>query len=233
MLAMGFAMCRLLDPYTPGGEPFHFGVALCLFLETINTRIDFVMILKRTRTPLRSLGNFTTSRCVLARTPPDHSYRDLGFLHSRCDQLSLTLAESCWGGRSPVIASPRVSPTPDALCHPRPDSSSLKIVIVQETPPTILLLKSLFKQRKAMPPVILLLQSLCKKRYQGPFVPGADLATIGDSVQRESLSPLQVGVAFKGFPLSIVNEPQGLPPLLSDGFASWGSLSPMRIELAS
>ena len=44
---------------------------------------------------------------------------------------------------------------------------------------------------------------------------------------------LQVGVAFKGFPLSIVNEPQGLPPLLSDGFASWGSPSPMRIEFAS
>ena len=31
--AVGFAMCRLLDPYTPGGEPFHLGVALCLFLE--------------------------------------------------------------------------------------------------------------------------------------------------------------------------------------------------------
>ena len=44
---------------------------------------------------------------------------------------------------------------------------------------------------------------------------------------------LQVGIAFKGFPLSIVNEPQGLPPLLSDGFASWGSPSPMRIEFAS
>ena len=230
---MGFAMCRLLDPYTPGGEPFHLGVALSLFLETINTRIDFVMILKRTHTPLRPIGNFTTSRCVLARTPPDHSYCDLGFLHSTCDQLSLTLAESCWGGRSPVIASPRVSPPPDALCHPRPDSSCLKIVIVQETPPTILLLKSLFKQCKATPPVILLLQSLCKKRYQGPFVPGANLATIGDSVQRESPSPLQVGVAFKGLPLSIVNEPQGLPPLLSDGFASWGSPSPIRMDFVS
>ena len=44
---------------------------------------------------------------------------------------------------------------------------------------------------------------------------------------------LQVGIAFKGFPLSIVNEPQWLPPLLSDGFASWGSPSPMRIEFAS
>ena len=46
----------------------------------------------------------------------------MGILHSRCDQLSLALAESCWGGRSPVIASPRVSPPSDALSHPRPDS---------------------------------------------------------------------------------------------------------------
>ena len=43
---------------------------------------------------------------------------------------------------------------------------------------------------------------------------------------------LQVGIAFKGFTLSIVNEPQRLPPL-SDGFASWGSPSPMRIGFAS
>ena len=69
MLAMGFALCRLLDPYTPGGEPFHLGVALCLFLETINTRIDFVMILKRTHTPLRPLGDFTTSRAPLPGRP--------------------------------------------------------------------------------------------------------------------------------------------------------------------
>ena len=92
---MGFAMCRLLDPYSPGGEPFHIGVALCFFLEAINTRIDFVMILKRTHTPLHPLGDFTTSRSALSRVPPDHSYRDPGFLHSRCDQLSLALAESC------------------------------------------------------------------------------------------------------------------------------------------
>ena len=78
-------------------------------------------------------------------SPPDHYYRDLGILHSRCDQLSLALAESCWGGHSPVIASPRVSPPSDALCHPRPDSSSLKIVIVQETPPAILLIAVAFQ----------------------------------------------------------------------------------------
>ena len=118
-------------------------------------------------TPLRPLGDFTTSRSALSRAPRDHSYRDLGFLHSRCDQLSLALAESCWGGRSPVIASSRV-----ALCHPRPDSSSLKIVFVQETSPAILLLKSLFKQR-----------------YHEPFVPGALYSDNRRLRSRESPSP--------------------------------------------
>ena len=98
----------------------YMGVALCLFLEPIHTRIDFVMILREpthTCVPL-GLYDFQSAR---ARAPPDHYYRDLGILHSRCDQLSLALAESCWGGRSPVIASPRVSPPSDALCHPRQD----------------------------------------------------------------------------------------------------------------
>ena len=102
-----------------------------------------------------------------ARAPPDHYYRDLGILHSRCDQLSLALAESCSGGRSPVIASPRVSPPSDALCLPRPDSSSLKIVIVQETLPAILLIAVVF-QRSAV----------TNHSFLAP-----DIATIGDSVQ--------------------------------------------------
>ena len=147
---MGFAMCRLLDPYTPGGEPIH-NESRLVSLPRNHTyqdrlRDDF----ERTHTH-SSPWDFKTFRA-----PPDHCYRDLGILHSRCDQLSLALAESCWGGRSPVIASPRVSPPSDALCHPRPDSSSLKIVIVHETTPAILLLQSLFKQR-----------------YHEPFVPGA------------------------------------------------------------
>ena len=208
---MVFAMCRLLDPCTPGGEPFHLGVTLCLFLETINTRIDFVMILKRTHTPLRPLGNFTTSRCVLARTPPDHSYRDLGFLHSRCDQLSLTLAESCWGGRSPVIASPRVSPPSDALCHPRPDSSSLKIVIVQETPPAILLLKALFKER-----------------YHEAFVPSALYSDNRRLRSRESPYPKQVGVAFKT--LRMISPPRTLPDTQAWSFPSRLSSLKQRLQ---
>ena len=60
---------RPIVPYTPGGEPFHLGVALCLFLETINTRIDFVMILKRTHTPLRSLGNLRLPDASLPGRP--------------------------------------------------------------------------------------------------------------------------------------------------------------------
>ena len=99
---------------------------------------------ERTHTPASPWGLYDF-RSARARAPPDYYYRDLGILHSRCDQLSLALAESCWGGRSPVIASPRVSPPSDALCHPRPDSSSLKIVIVQETPPAILLIAVAFQ----------------------------------------------------------------------------------------
>ena len=82
--------------------------------------------LERTHThqrPLRDYNDFCRAR---GRAPPDHYYRDLGILHSSCDQLSLALAESRWGGRSPVIASPRVAPPFDAPRHPRPDSSSLQ-----------------------------------------------------------------------------------------------------------
>ena len=192
MFAMGFAMCRLLDPYTPGGEPIHNGSRL-VSLPRNHTHQDRLRDdFERTHTHLRPLGDFTTSRSALARAPPDHSYRDLGILHSRCDQLSLALAESCWGGRSPVIASPRVSPPSDALCHPRPDSSSLKIAIVQETPPAILLLKSLFKQR-----------------YHEPFVPGALYSDNRRLLSRESPSPKQVEVAFK--PLRMISPSRTLP----------------------
>ena len=126
MFAMGFAMCRLLDPYTPGGEPIHNGSRL-VSLPRNHTHQDRLRYdFERTHTHLRPLGDFTTSRSALARAPPDHSYRDLGILHSRCDQLSLALVESCWGGRSPVIASPRVSPPSDAL------SSTSRFVIPQD-----------------------------------------------------------------------------------------------------
>ena len=81
---------------------------------------------ERTHTHLRPLRDYNDFWRARARAPPDHYYHDLGILHSRCDQLSLALAESCCGGRSPVIASPRVVPPSDALCHPRPDSSSLQ-----------------------------------------------------------------------------------------------------------
>ena len=138
---MGFAMCRLLDPYTPGST--HHASPWGLFY-------------------------FWSAR---ARAPPDHYYRDLGILYSRCDQLSLALAESCWGGRSPVIASPRVSPPSDALCLPRPDSSSLKIVIVQEMSPAILLIAVAF-QRSAV----------TNHSFLAP-----DIATIGDFVQGSPL----------------------------------------------
>ena len=160
------------------------------------------------REPTRTFvpWDFTTFRA-----PPDHCYRDLGILHSRCDQLSLALAESCWGGRSPVIASPRVSPPSDALCHPRPDSSSLKIVIVQEMPPAILLLQSLFKQR-----------------YHEPFVPGALYSDNRRLRSRESPSPKQVGVAFK--PLRMISPPRALPGTRAWSFPSRSSSSKRRLQ---
>ena len=169
-----------------------------------------MMILREPTHTFVPLG-FYDFQSARARAPPDHCYRDLGILHSRCDQLSLALAESCWGGRSPVIASPRVSPPSDALCHPRPDSSSLKIVIVQETPPAILLLQSLFKQR-----------------YHEPFVPGALYTDNKRLRSRESPSPKQVGVAFK--PLRMISPPRTLPGTRAWSFPSRSSSSKRRLQ---
>ena len=145
MFTMGFAMCHLLDPYTPGGEPIHKWKSPCVSSQKPSTPGSTSWCFwEKPHTPASPWG-FFDFRSTRARAPPDHYYRDLGFLHSRCDQLSLALAESCWGGCSPVIASSRVSPPSDALCHPRPDSSSLKIVIIQETPPAILLIAVAFQ----------------------------------------------------------------------------------------
>ena len=156
--------------------------------------------LERTHTHQRPLRDYNDSCLARGRAPPDHYYRDLGILHSRCDQLSLALAESRWGGRSPVIASPRVAPPSDAPCHPRPDSSSLachpglvlplKIVIVQATPPAILLIAVAF-QRSA----------ITNHLFLAPVI-----ATIGDSVQG---SPLL---------LTSGSRLQGVPPLHSEWF---------------
>ena len=205
-------------------------VALCLILETIRTRIDFVMILREPTHTCVPLG-IILLWSARARAPPDHYYRDLGILHSRCDQLSLALAESCSGGRSPVITSPRVSPPSDALCLPSPDSSSLKIVIVQETPPAILLIAVVF-QRSAV----------TNHSFLAP-----DIATLGDSVQgshlllnrwespsRGSPSPLRM-FSLYGVPFSkwMGFTPRGSPPLQRMGFASWGSPSPKRMGFAS
>ena len=109
---------------------------------------------ERTHTHLRLLRDYNDFCRARGRAPPDHYYRDLGILHSRCDQLSLALAESRWGGRSPVIASPRVAPPSDALCHPRPASSSLQGPCLspwlgpspQATPPAILLIAVAFQR---------------------------------------------------------------------------------------
>ena len=116
-------------------------------------------------------GIITTLVAPVAGRPPDHYYRDLGILHSRCDQLSLALAESRWGGRSTVIASPRVAPPSDAPCHPRPDSSSLQGLCLSPW------LGPSHSSR------------FSKERYHEPFVPGARYSDNRRLRSRESPSP--------------------------------------------
>ena len=152
--------------------------------------------LESTHTHLRPLRDYNDFCCARTRAPPDHYYRDLGILHSRCDQLSLALAESRWGVRSPVIASPRLAPPSDAPCHPRPDSSSLQGLCLSPwlgpspqdrlcpaTPPAILLIAVAF-QRSA----------ITNHSFLAP-----DIATIGDSVQGSPL--LTSGSRLQGVPL--------------------------------
>ena len=190
------------------------GVALCLFLETIHTRIDFVMILREPTHTFVPLGILRLPEAPLPGRP-QITYRDLGILHSRCDQLSLALVESCWGGCSPVIASPRVSPPSDAL------SSTSRFVIPQDC----------HRQSDASSDLALAVafQGALSRTIRS-WRRSCDYRRLRS---RESPSPLQVGVAFKGFPLSILNEPQGLPLSSANGFASWGSPSPKRMGFAS
>ena len=149
---------------------------------------------ERTHTRLRPLRDYNDFWRARARAPPDHYYRDLGILHSRCDQLSLALAESRWGGRSPVIASPRVAPPSDALCHPRPDSSSLQ-------GPCLSPWLGPSPQDRHHPSDASSDLAHCsrfsKERYHEPFVPGARYSDNRRLRSRESSSPKQVGIAFK------------------------------------
>ena len=127
------------------------------------------------RSHLRDYNDFCRAR---GRAPPDHYYRDLGILHSRCDQLSLALAESRQGGRSPVIASPRVAPPSDAPRLPRPDSSSLQGPRLSPWPGP----SSQDRRRPVMPPAIFLIavafqrSAITTHSFLAP-----DIATIGDS----------------------------------------------------
>ena len=89
-------------------------------------------------------------------------------------------------------------PSKDLACHPGL-VLPLKIVIVQSDASSDLAYCS----------------RLSKERYHEPFVPSARYSDNRRLRSRESPSPKQVGVAFKGFPLSTAN-----------GFASRGSPSP-------
>ena len=88
--------------------------------------------LERTHAEISQLRDCNDYCCARGRAPLDHSYRDLDILQSRYAQLSLALEESLRDsssghhGRSPFIASHRVSSPSDAPYPRRPDSSSLQ-----------------------------------------------------------------------------------------------------------
>ena len=168
--------------------------------------------LERTHTHQRPLRDYNDSCRARGRAPPDHYYRDLGILHSRCDQLSLALAESRWGGRSPVIASQRVPPPSDAPCHPRPDSSSLQGPCLSPwlgpSP------QDRHRPRDASSDLSPC-SRLSKERYHEPFVPSARHSDNRRLRSRESLSPNKWE-----------SPSRGSPSLQRMGFASRGSPSP-------
>ena len=167
--------------------------------------------LERTHAEISQLRDYNDFCHDRGRAPPDHYYRDLDILHSRCDQLSLALAESLQAfassrcGRSPVIASPRVAPPSDAPRPPRPDSSSLQGPRLSPwSGPS-----SQDRRRPRTPPAIFLFTVASQRSAitTDSFL-ALDIATIGDSVQGSSLL------------LSDWESPQGVPPLQCE----WDSL---------
>ena len=153
--------------------------------------------LERTHTHQRPLRDYNDTCRARGRAPPDHYYRDLGILHSRCDQLSLALAESRWGGRSPVIASSRVAPPSDAPCHQRPDSSSLQ-------GPCLSPWLGPSPQDRHRPSDassdLAHCSRLSKERYHEPFVPGARYSDNRRLRSRESPSPNKWESPSRGSP---------------------------------
>ena len=93
---MGVAMCRLLEPiHTRRENPYTHGSRHVSPPRTHTHQERLRDDLERTHTHQRShLRDYNDFCRVRGRAPPDHYYRDLGILHSRCDQLSLALAES-------------------------------------------------------------------------------------------------------------------------------------------
>ena len=68
-VSYGFRHVSPSRPIHTGRRTLSFGSRLVSLLRTINTGIDFVMILKRTHTPLRSLGNLRLPDASLPGRP--------------------------------------------------------------------------------------------------------------------------------------------------------------------
>ena len=194
--------------------------------------------LERTHAEISQLRDYNDFCRARGRAPPDHYYRDLDILHSRCDQFSLALAESRQAfassrrGRSPVIASPRVAPPSDAPRPPRPDSSSLQGPHLSPWPGP----SSQDRRRPRDASSDLPHQSrLSKERYHDRFVPSAKYSDNRRLRSRESPSPKRMGVASRGSPspMRMGFASRGSPSPKRMGFASRGPPSPQRIGFAS
>ena len=194
--------------------------------------------LERTHAEISQLRDYNDFCRTRGRAPPDHYYRDLDILHSRCDQLSLALAEprqafaSSRRGHSPVIASPRVASPTDAPRPPHPDSSSLQ-------GPRLSLWPGPSSQDRRRPrdasSDLSHHSRLSKERYHDRFVPSAEYSDNRRLRSRESPSPKRMGVASRGSPspMRMGFASRGSPSPKRMGFASKGPPSPQRMGFAS
>ena len=189
--------------------------------------------LKRTHAEISQLREYNDFCRARGRAPPDHYFRDLDILHSRYDQLSLALAESCQAfassrrGRSPVVASPRVASPTDAPRPPRPDSSSLKGPRLSPQPGPSSSGEQRFATQDRRRPRdassdLPRHSRLSEERSRERFTTSARYSDSRRFGSRDSPSTRRMGFASRGSP-----SPKRM------GFASRGSLSPKRKGFAS
>ena len=186
-------------------------------LERIHTEIS----------QIRDCNDYCRAR---GRAPPDHSYRDLEILQSRYAQLSLALEESLQDsssghrGRSPFIASHRVTSPSDAPHPRRPDSSSLQRLRLSPRP------SSSSQDRRCPRDASSGLHHHSRhsqERYQDRFASSADPRHSRRPRSRGSPSPKRLEFSSR------VSPSREYPSQQRIEFASRRSSSPKRMEFAS